>query len=207
MIYLNQMSTHKANNIFSAEQIEFLNKLIENTKIPTINGEYIDYTKNKGTGICSGLGRIQIGDISKYFSEDINKNIYELVAEFTDAPLRIGHALYTEYNKKYGEPNLPPHFDADTNDLVINFQLNSNTQWDVGVNLEVYTLNNNSALLFNGNTEIHWRTHKEFKKGEYVKMLLIRLYNYEKTSDYTHLTNDLMDESFKSTREFRDSLK
>ena len=76
----------------------------------------------------------------------------------------------------------------------------------MGLNQKTYTLSDNSALVFNANKEIHWRVHKEFKEGEYVKMLFVRFCNPENMSDYSYLPHHPDDEMFKEAREFRDSL-
>ena len=105
----------------------------------------------------------------------------------------------------YGKPNLPPHLDADTNDLILNIQIESNTDWAIGLNLKAYDIKDNSALVFNPNKEIHWRAHKEFKDGEYVRMLFIRLFNPDSPSDYSHLDLLQDDEMFTDAIAFRDS--
>jgi hypothetical protein len=195
-------------NIFSPGQLKHIHEAIANYVIPTIdNGEYIASSDNLGTGLDVALGRLSIGDIGKQLNEDIKDRLTSIAEDFVDYPIRMDHILYTEYSNKYGKPNLPPHFDGDTNDFIINMQLSSNTSWDLGLNLQAYTLKDNSALIFNGNTEIHWRKHKEFKDGEYVSMLFTRFYNLEKRSDYSHLTLDGGDNIFKDARDFRDSFK
>jgi hypothetical protein len=185
------MGIHQINNIFSTTQIDILKKAIP---------EY-DYDIDKT------LGRLRIGDIRSSFTQDIEDTLYDIAKKISDKPLAIDHGLYVEYNSKYGKPNLPPHLDGDTNDLIINMQLESNTSWDIGLNTTVYTLRDNSALVFNGNTEVHWRVHKEFKEDEYVKMIFIRFYNSEKRSDYTHLPLNQDADEFVASRNLRDSLK
>jgi hypothetical protein len=185
------MGITKINNIFSWEQMQFINEAL------STYDTYDDYT----------LGRIYVDDMKNSFTQEIKDKLYKIVDDITDAPLVIDHALYAEYNGKYGQPNLPPHFDGDTNDLIINIQLSANTRWDLGLNLETYQLEDNSAMVFNGNTEIHWRPHKEFQDGEYVKMLFVRFYNSSRRSDYTHLPMNQIDEVFKEVREYRDSLR
>jgi hypothetical protein len=185
------MSIVKIDNLFSLEQMSIINNAIS---IPS-------------EGIDSTLGRSCIWDIKHSFNQDIKDTLENIVKNITGAPLAMDHALYVEYSAKYGQPNLPPHFDGDTNDLIINTQLESNTSWDIGLNLETYTLKDNSAVIFNGNTEIHWRPHKEFKEGEYVRMLFIRFYNTENRSDYSYLPNHPSDPVFDKARAFRDSLK
>jgi hypothetical protein len=185
------MSITKLNNIFSFAEIELIHDAIS---LHTID-------------IDSNLGRGWIGDIKNQLAQEVKNKIYRIISDISSAPLAMDHILYAEYSAKYGQPNLPPHFDGDTNDLIINMQLKSNTSWDIGLNLETYTLEDNSAVVFNGNTEAHWRPLKEFKEGEYVKMLFMRFYNLEKRSDYSHLSQYWPDnEIFKEIRALRNSL-
>jgi hypothetical protein len=184
------MSITKLDNIFSFAEIELIHDAIS---FHTID-------------INSNLGRGRIGDIKNQLAKEVKDKIYRIISDISSAPLAIDHIFYAEYNSKYGKPNLPPHFDGDTNDLIINMQLESNTKWDIGLNLETYTLEDNSALIFNANTEIHWRTHKEFKEGEYVSMLFIRFYNLEKRSDYSYVPMNQIDPVFDEARALRDSL-
>jgi hypothetical protein len=184
------MSITKLNNIFSFAEIELIHDAISLHKID----------------IDSNLGRGWIGDIKNQLAQEVKNKIYRIISDISSAPLAMDHILYAEYSAKYGQPNLPPHFDGDTNDLIINMQLKSNTSWDIGLNLETHTLEDNSALVFNGNTEIHWRTHKKFKEGEYVKMLFMRFYNLEKRSNYSYLPNNQTDPVFDEARALRDSL-
>lgn len=82
-----------------------------------------------------------------------------------------------EYSNKYGKPDLGPHYDGDWTDIVVDFQLESNTEWPIGVELQTYTLADNSAIAFNPNKGVHWRTHKTFNDGEFVRMIFFRFIN------------------------------
>jgi hypothetical protein len=183
------MGINKVDNIFSWDELQLIEK-----EISTYEGEP-----------DINLGRVFI-EFTNRLTPDIKDRLYEIVDNITDETLILSNALYVEYNAKYGKPNLPPHFDGDTNDLIINIQLSANTRWDLGLNLKTYKLEDNSAMVFNGNTEIHWRPHKEFQDGEYVKMLFIRFYNSTNRSDYSHVPMNQIDEVFKEVREYRDSL-
>lgn len=184
------MSITKINNIFSPEEIESLAKMgsIENSRID------------------SNLGRIIIGGVQENITIDMEHKISDIVNSIINDPLVWSGAMIVEYSAKYGKPNLPPHFDRDTNDLIVNMQISSNTRWDLGLNLETYQLEDNSAILFNGNTEVHWRPHKEFQEGEYVRMLFVRFYNSDNRSDYSYLPGNQIDEAFKAAIDFRNSL-
>ncbi len=183
------MNPYKINDVFTQNQIDVLNKIINNTK----------------KSVDKVLGRAMIGDIKNSFTEDIMDRLYQISKEATGLSLSIDHALYVEYSKRYGIPNLPPHFDRDKNCLIINFQLSANTSWDLGLNEDTYKIEDNSAVLFNGNTEIHWRPHKVFKDGEYVKMIFIRFFNPKNIVDNSHLESIQDSDFFKSINKLRDS--
>jgi hypothetical protein len=177
-----------ATNIFSEKEIDGLYEII-NAREPEINTE---------------LGRIQFDlELDSINTKTVAK-LNDVIKEVTDLPLAIHSVTYVEYNSLYGKPNLPPHVDGDTNDLILNIQLESNTDWDIGLNLQTYQIEDNSALIFNPNKEIHWRVYKDFKDGEYVRMLFIRLFNPDSPSDYSYLPHRQDDEMFKHVRAFRD---
>ena len=183
------MSITIVSDIFSQEEIDFLYQTIKSKEV-----------------VCNDeLGRLQVNDVRDGLGIKTVDKLNDIVKAITDLPLQIGSATYVEYNSLYGKPNLPPHLDADTNDLIINIQIESNTSWDIGLNLKTYQIKDNCALIFNPNKEIHWRTHKEFKDGEYVRMLFIRLFNPDSTSDYSHLDLKQDDEMFTDAIAFRDS--
>jgi len=198
------MTVHKLNNIFSEQELLIIDDCIEKTIVPMNNGKYVDAHKNNGTGIDTTLGRIQIGNAD--FPDFINNKIKEIADSILGFSSGFAHVLYAEYSNKYGMPNLPAHFDHDDNNLVIDFQLSSNTSWNLGVDFESYTLTNNSAIIFNANEHIHWRPKKIFKDNEYVKMLFFRFYNPLNRPDYSHLDYLQNSDIFKKVNEFINSL-
>jgi hypothetical protein len=178
-----------ATNVFSEKEIDGLYAII-NSRWPDTNKE---------------LGRIEFSLPLDIIKTKTVEKLQNIVKQVTDVPLEIRSVTYVEYNPLYGNPNLPPHLDADVNDLILNIQIESNTDWALGLDLKAYKIEDNSALIFNPNKQIHWRAHKEFKDGEYVRMLFIRLFNPESPSDYSHLDVLQDHEMFKEAREFRDS--
>ena len=135
------------------------------------------------------------------------KKVMNLCREVSEEDLVYdGSVMAVEYNNKYGKPNLPPHFDGDDNSMIFNFQIESNTKWPMGINTNVEELEDNSAIAFHPNENIHWRTHKEFNSGEYVKMLFIRFENAAGAKDYSHMALRLDDPAFDTARQLRDSL-
>lgn len=198
------MTIHQVKNIFSKEELDFIQAAIDNIDIPIVDGVYVDHVENEGVGIHNELGRIQFGGISNI--DRINNKILNIVNELSPIKLSMRHVMAVEYNGKYGQPVLPPHFDHDTNDLVVDFQLSANTSWDLGVDTKNYEMLDNSALIFNANEHIHWRPHKTFKEGEYVRMVFWRFYDESNPVDYSHLDYVMDHEVLKETNDFRDSL-
>lgn len=153
------------------------------------------------------LGRIRVAlqEAPLYLATKLTA----LVNSLQDQELEItGPPLYVEYNAKYGIPTLPPHFDGDFNDLIIDYQLESSpeTLWPLGVNLDLYPLKDNEAVIFNPNTNIHWRPHSAFQPDQYIRMIFFRFHNPNNKSDYSHLPGHPNDPVFKEVATLRDNL-
>jgi hypothetical protein len=176
-------------DIFSKEEIESLYETVK------ANDPIID----------KDLGRVRVCLLLDTVKEEIHEKFRNVIKEVTDKPLDISSFTYAEYNALYGAPKLPPHLDGDTNDLLINIQIESNTDWAIGLGLQVYPTKDNVGLVFNPNKEIHWRTHKEFKDGEYVKMLFVRFISPDSPSDYSQKLQNPNYEKFSNVEEFRNS--
>ncbi len=199
------MSILLINDIFSKTQLKYLHNITKAGNLSVFNGKIP--TNRKGDGVDIGLGRTQIGDISQFLTKSIKDKLIEIASDILKHEVALDHALCAKYSNEYGIPSLPPHFDGDKNDLIINFQLSSNTSWDLGLNLDVYHIKDNSAAVFNGNTNIHWRPEKVFNDGEYLQMIFFRFYKVNNRSDYSYMDIGQGDPIFIKTKEFRDSLK
>lgn len=214
------MTTIVIKDVFSQEQLNGLNKIIDSINVPTseLHSAFphdhekctpIAPSPDPTVGIDRVVGRVQTGCIDDYLSEDIKNRVLQIVEDILGEPCAITHALHATYSNQYGSPSLPPHFDGTPDDIIINFQLISNTSWDLGINTEVYSIKDNEALIFNPNTEIHWRPHKTFKDGEYIQMIFFRCYKTGSKSDYSYIYNTDsidIDQIFADANRVRDSL-
>lgn len=200
------MSVHKVNDLFSSSELDTFYGLIDSIVIPTnSDGTYIyDTDNNQETcTISKSLGRLQ----SNFMTPgEMCKKLYDVSKNICSKELTISGMTYVEYNKKYGTPTLPPHFDGDSSDVIVNYQISSNTSWDIGLDSELYKIEDNSALVFNPNKNVHWRPEKTFNEGEYVKMIFFRLRGIEDVVDNSHLRYSLDDPIYKEANRFRDSL-
>jgi hypothetical protein len=183
------MSITRIDNIFSQKEIDHMLKIISE------GDSHID----------ARYGRLRVSDLEHGLLPETIEKFNNIVKNISTLPLKMGSVMSVDYSPLYGEPHLPPHFDGDSNDLIINIQLDSNTFWDIGLNLETYRLNDNCALIFNANEEVHWRVHKRFKEGEHVLMVFARFFNEENLSDYSHLSVP-DDKILKAPTDFRNSL-
>ena len=184
------MQVSKFSNLFSKEEVDFLFDLVDKS---VINND-------------ERLGR-SISTLDQTIN--FNPMLEKIVKNLNIKNFQVSSVTYVEYNNKYGKPNLPPHYDGDFNELIVNYQLESNTSWDVGVDKETYSTEDNSALVFNPNKHIHWRPIKNFDDGEYLKMLFFRLCHRDKSkrNDYSELSLSMDHEVFKEINKLRDSLE
>ena len=175
-------------NLFSTAELKSLVRVLK-------RAEATSYEYNQ-------LGRLHVENVP--IPRPIVKKLTSLVNDPTltmsDRPLCV------TYSSKYGQPNLNPHFDGDFTDYIIDVQLSSNTNWSLGVDLNVYDMADNSGVFFHPNKNVHWRPRKEFKDGEYVQVIFFRFFKSKIRSDYSYLPGHPDDDAFKEVRALRDSL-
>lgn len=203
------MTIHKIKNFFSDEEISLIKSSMNKNKLEKDeNGNYLDRTKHPlGYGIDYKLGRLQYGI---EMTEDISKLIEELrgkINKLFNLNLHSSGFSCAEYSAEFGTPNLPIHWDHDRSEMIFNYQLSSTTSWDIGIDKTIYSMEDNSALIFNPNKYTHWRPHKTFKEGESVTMIFFRFLDPNNISDYSHLDYTIGHPIFKEIEEFRESLR
>jgi len=186
---------YKLDNLLTPREVRTLNQILEN-----LTEANLKVKDNYGRRIFEELE----------IPAKLVKKLTKLANRFSDVRLELLYPINgAEYSLDYnGNPNLPPHFDGDFNEIIIDYQLSSTqgTQWPLGVNLETYPLQDNEAVIFNPNANIHWRPIRTFKEGEYVTMLFFRFYNPAKPADNSHLPNHPQDRVFDKVNAYRDSL-
>lgn len=212
------MDTKIIDNLLSEKEISIFNNITKDLEAPKDEyGNFIFDDQDSYISVSKYLGRIQfninnIGDLfpvknSGLADKTLTIRLTKLANSISGLDLTLSSITYVEYSSKYGTPSLPPHYDGDNNDLIINYQFDSNTRWDLGVNFETYEIKNNSALVFNPNKTAHWRPNKIFNDGDFVKMIFFRFAKKENQTDYSDLQKFWPNnEFFKNICEFRNSL-
>lgn len=181
---------YRVDNLFSAEDLQIINESIKSI-----------YEKHQ-YDIKLGRLKLELNNLPM----SIEKKIEAVAESFEDKVFKISSITYVEYSNKYGQPNLPTHFDGDQNNLVFDYQLESSTSWDLGINTELYQLKDNSCVIFNANENVHWRPNKDFKDGEYIKMIFFRIYDVYNRPNYLYLDYLIDDPIFKEINNLRDSM-
>jgi hypothetical protein len=179
-------------NVFTTEEIVLLEKEIGNAQEQNVHGGK------------APLGRLEINKFNT--PQSIKEKVLKAVESVSGFPMALRSVSCVIYSSEFGQPNLPPHFDGDKSDLIVDLQISSNTDWGIGINLEVHSMEDNSAIIFNPNTNIHWRPIKHFKDGEYVKMLFLRFSNKDQETDYSHARRSQDDPIFKDVNEYRNNI-
>jgi hypothetical protein len=212
------MDAEIIDDLLSEKEISIFNNITKDLEAPKDEyGNFIFDDQDSYISVSKYLGRIQfninnIGDLFPVKNLELADKLLtirltKLANSISGLDLTLSSITYVEYSSRYGTPSLPPHYDGDNNDLIINYQFDSNTRWDLGVNFETYEIKNNSALVFNPNKTAHWRPNKIFNDGDFVKMIFFRFAKKENPTDYSDLQKFWPnDEVFKNICEFRNSL-
>jgi hypothetical protein len=179
-------------NILSQEEIDSIQNIV-------VRCRKVDKQETYGRYMYHDFSGQQPDEIA--FIETISNKVVEV----TNKPYRLYGFTVADYTAEAGEPNLPPHYDGDQTDLIMTYQISSNRTWGVGVDLNVYELEDNDGIIFHPNESIHWRPHAKFEDGELVRVMFIR-FRLPTESDYSHLTLSQHDPIFDEVRAYRDSL-
>ncbi len=168
-------NVYKVPNFLLPEELEEINRILTDENLWPLRSE-----KKEDLGLGRVIYTIQLPG-------KMQENIRKRTEALLGTSLPAISFSFAHYGKKYGQPNLPPHFDGDTNSVIIDYQYKSNTSWSLGVDTEVFEMQDNDALIFNPNEYPHWRPHKVFNEGEFVTMIFFRFADRAGKIDYSHL--------------------
>ena len=194
----------KINNVLSEKEINNFITMTKTIEPPFDNDRKLIHNEENEYSVSRHLGRLQ------YTIKNIDHSLEIKLTKITNSFLNTNYTLsgttYVEYSSSFGVPNLPPHFDGDETDLMINYQFLSNTSWPIGIDKNTYIVEDNSAIVFNPNKSIHWRPKKIFKDDEFVKMIFFRFVDLKNKKDNSHLRYSLDHEILKDVNDFRNNL-
>jgi hypothetical protein len=160
-------------NIFSKIEIDYLKDIIKEKESLKL------YTLRPDTGrITMPLPHLKSEIIYKV--EEIIKNSYGKNYKVKD----VG---FNRYKLEYGNPKLKPHVDDGNCEIVFDYQFETNKKWDVVVNGNSIGLNDNDAVIFEGEKDAHWRKPTRFSPNDYVSMINFNAVSSNHWSNFTEV--------------------
>lgn len=160
-------------NVFSKTEVDYLKAIIRQKESLKF------YTLRPDTGrIAMNIGPLKPEIINRV--EKIIKNVYGKDYKIKD----IG---FQRYKLEYGVPNLIPHVDNQKCEIVFDYQIEANKKWDVVVNGNSIELNDNDAVIFEGEKDAHWRMPTTFNSNEYVSMIGFMAVSSDHWSNFTEI--------------------
>jgi hypothetical protein len=165
-------------NIFSDEEIQNIKDTIFNqsSKREVITLEEPNGINDNTNKIYNLMGRLDVEKLSfdKTVIEKIEKTLNNL---YPNKKFYIGNKdiISSTYSGLYGRPGLSEHKDGGFPlQIIVDYQLDSNTPWNIKVDGEEYEIENNDALVFDPVTSSHSRPQKDFNSNDYVTMIYFR---------------------------------
>jgi hypothetical protein len=169
--------------VFSNEDINVIKKIIDKNKEKAKVFDSHPVDKNGFQILFSEpilirdkiLGRVMMKQLE--IPLEILKKVEQKVNNIFNNSYELIHTVsYFEYDKKYGNPKLGVHKDANEEyvSMHADYQLDSNVDWPINVEGTDIFVANNEIIIFDGYTQNHSRPVKKFNDGEFVKMLMFR---------------------------------
>ncbi len=188
----------RVKNILSDEDYSYIYKII-NIALSNPQDKY-----NKFIIHGNGMKRYIFGDNSP-----VIKNLINRVSLETGYEIESAGGFFARYNTDEGGlPNLPPHFDTSGSGygcLTFTAQLDSNIDWPIYIYDEKVQLEKNEAIIFSGNSNIHWRPDIEFKNDSFLDIFVCHF--FMKATDENRLDPDHDNIMLKQRIEYNDKYK
>lgn len=148
------------NNVFSDEEIKEI---------------YDSRSKSENLLVDDSCGYITN---TKPFSENIRKKIVQIVQD--NVPIKVkewGNHMPRYTLESNSKPRLHPHYDVglDQASFTLSIQLDHTLPWTVYVGHQGYDIPRNTAVLFSGSHQIHWRPDIEFGPNDYYDIIVAQV--------------------------------
>jgi hypothetical protein len=103
-----------------------------------------------------------------------NKGMDVVVDVFKVNNIAPTYFKFAKYSLRYGIPRVPPHIDENACTYTVDVQLDSTIDWSIYVELEEHVMSDGDALLYMGESQLHWRPQYAGQTNEdYITMLFM----------------------------------
>lgn len=192
MVYNINMKNNQIYNVFTPDEIKDLKSAIEkelNTREVVEWDDDVQGNWHEAPIIRikrNNLGRLDINEVPvpQYIIDKVTRIARENCQIDTEIE-RLISVTYAEYSLKYGQPKLDVHKDNEPirsgeqspggAGVVLTYQLESNINWQVGNNKDLYIIPDNGILMLYPRRDYHWRTIRNWKEGDFVKVLFFEM--------------------------------
>jgi len=195
MGYNYSMKIDVIDNVFQGGQIQAIKESIEHelrTREYVIMGSQGPDLKPENKALVfQNTGRLDLEMIS--LPDDVIKTITKIANRYTEGePFELipFGAFYAEYSGKHGTPLLSPHYDGGDCNFMLDYQLESNTTWHIGMDETAYEIKDNQALTLYPLSYMHWRPVRNFTDSEFVKMIFFRFFKSSKPKVISPVLSD-----------------
>lgn len=116
-------------------------------------------------------------DLERIFLDPDIQEVFDNIAKRYRAGLELipDGVMYARYDGSIGDnPFLGPHYDGGNCDFMLDYQLESNTEWAVGQDEVVTDMLDNEAVTLYPISKLHYRPKKKFSKDQFVTALFFR---------------------------------
>lgn len=143
-------------------------------------------------------------DVQNIFDE-IAKDFWNFDEKHINHYIKTTAIIYKTNNPMGAYSALHPHADTSTCGIILDYQLASNIDWPLGVDDNLFYLEDNDLLYLHANIDWHWRPKKYFRPSDYQIQLLVQYETGTLYQEKPELLDIQNDESMREiTNEFFD---
>jgi hypothetical protein len=177
------------NNFFSTEQISYFKDLLINEKNIrttefTMHGRHLQLNDPSKMYIKQNLSRLNIYNLK--INYDIKNKIFDTALSLYEGKKTLDKdsivVNYCRYSPEYSTalPILRSHKDMGYFTFILDYQLNSNIDWDIIIEDNLFSLKNNDLLSFYPTLQQHSRPEIDWNDDSFVEMLFFEFKEIDK---------------------------
>jgi hypothetical protein len=151
-------------NFFTEEEIDYIYNDLEST---------IENNIKSGKDGYEGFFDNKKGTAIHFVNDDgtISNAIADKMQKVFGEEVIVSPGFVARYSKKDGiNPQLGPHYDRPSEEnhtLTMSVELRKTFDWNIWVDYKMYDLSHNSAVIFCGTTQVHYRPRHKLKDDDY----------------------------------------